>query len=159
MHFFSNLLHRYGLSAAGLLLVLTFTALAGSETTSSSVSARRFTLKQALETAFQRNPDILRARQEIRRTKGVQIEVTSQALPHITADSAFDWTEGSLNSGEVASRRERRYHQLRLAQPLRRSWPGQERRRPIPPPSRHSNQPITLTFFGSVDRSCSTTVP
>ena len=99
MHFFSNLLHRYGLSAAGLLLVLTFTALAGSETTSSSISARRFTLKQALETAFQRNPDILRARQEIRRTKGVQIEVTSQALPHITADSAFDWTEGSLNSG------------------------------------------------------------
>jgi outer membrane protein TolC len=100
MHFFSNPHHRYGLIAVALL-ALTFSALAGSESTrtGSSISARRFTLKQALETAFQRNPDILRARQEIRRTKGVQIEVTSQALPHLTADSAFNWTESSLQSG------------------------------------------------------------
>src|SRR5262245_6111108 len=100
MHFFSNSHHRYGLIAVALL-ALTLSALAGSESTrtTSSVSGRRFTLKQALETAFQRNPDILRARQEIRRTKGVQIEVTSQALPHLTADSAFNWTESSLQSG------------------------------------------------------------
>lgn len=105
MHLFSNPLHRYSLIGAGLV-VFTLAAIAGTEsgtsstsTRSSSVSARRFTLKQALETAFQRNPDILRARQEIRRTKGVQIEVTSQALPHLTADAVFNWTEGSLRSG------------------------------------------------------------
>src|SRR5690349_13115263 len=102
MHFFSNRLRRDGLIAVGLLLIVTFTALAGSETTTktsnSAVSARRFTLKQALETAFQRNPDVLRARQEIRRTKGVQIEVLSQALPHLTADAAFNWTEPSLRT-------------------------------------------------------------
>jgi outer membrane protein TolC len=105
MHLFSNPLYRYGLIAASLL-GLGLTALAGTESTtktSSLMSSRRFTLQQALETAFQRNPDILRARQEIRRTKGVQIEVTSQALPHLTADAVFNWTEGSLRSGGGSS--------------------------------------------------------
>ncbi|MEO5718095.1 MAG: TolC family protein, partial [Chthoniobacterales bacterium] len=78
-------------------------ALAGSETTmkksTSSASARRFTLRQAIETAFQRNPDILRARQEIRRTKGVQIEVLSQALPHVDATAAYNYTDPNLRGG------------------------------------------------------------
>ena len=43
-----------------------------------------------------RNPAILTARQEIRRTKGVQIEVLSQALPHLDATAAFNYTDPHL---------------------------------------------------------------
>ncbi len=73
-------------------------ALGGSETSNSEFQ-RRFTLRQAVETAFQRNPQILLARQEIRRTKGVQIEVISQAVPHINADAAWNYTDPNLRAG------------------------------------------------------------
>jgi outer membrane protein len=89
------------------LVALSFSAQAGNETTqvksTSSTSARRFTLREAVETAFQRNPDILRARQEIRRTKGVQIEVLSQALPHLDATAAFNYTDPNLRGGSGSS--------------------------------------------------------
>ncbi|MEO8043664.1 MAG: TolC family protein [Spartobacteria bacterium] len=92
-----------------LLLACSSLVLAGSETTTtkmkttSSSSARRFTLGEAIETAFQRNPDILRARQEIRRTKGVQIEVLSQALPHLDASAAYNFTDPNLRGGSGSS--------------------------------------------------------
>ena len=98
---------RPGLFACLGLLVLCSIAFAGSETTvkttTSGNSARRFTLREAIETAFQRNPDILRARQEIRRTKGVQIEVLSQALPHLDATAAFNFTDPGLRGGSSGS--------------------------------------------------------
>ncbi|MEP6974791.1 MAG: TolC family protein [Spartobacteria bacterium] len=91
---------RPGLLLVLGLLTLASSAIAGSETTTeTSGSLRRFTLHQAIETAFQRNPDILRARQEIRRTKGVQIEVLSQALPHLDATAAFNYTDPALRGG------------------------------------------------------------
>ncbi|MBA3543683.1 MAG: TolC family protein [Chthoniobacterales bacterium] len=107
MHIFSvPLIRRHSLTALGLLALCSF-ALAGSETTSktssSASSARRFTLHEAIETALQRNPDILRARQEIRRTKGVQIEVLSQALPHLDATAALNYTDPSLQNGSGGS--------------------------------------------------------
>jgi len=84
------------------VLALVFPAFAGSETrsreTTASDTRRSFTLRQAIETAFQRNPDILRARQEIRRTKGVQIQVISEALPHLDATAAFNYTDPSLRN-------------------------------------------------------------
>ena len=90
-----------------LLLAGCSLALAGSETTvtksTSSTSARRFTLREAIETALQRNPDLLRARQEIRRTKGVQIEVLSQALPHLDATAAYNYTDPALRGGSGGS--------------------------------------------------------
>lgn len=97
---------RFRLIAGLTLAALCATALGGSETTTeirSSSSTRRFTLSQAIETAFQRNPDILNARQEIRRTKGVQIEVLSQALPHLDATAAFNYTDPSLRGGSGGS--------------------------------------------------------
>jgi outer membrane protein len=101
MHFFPMV--RFRLVVCLGLVALSSFALAGSETTqtrsTSATSARRFTLREAVETAFQRNPDILRARQEIRRTKGVQIEVLSQALPHLDATAAFNYTDPSLRGG------------------------------------------------------------
>ena len=56
-------------------------------------------MREAIETAFQRNPAILTARQEIRRTKGVQIEVLAQALPHLDATAAFNYTDPHLRGG------------------------------------------------------------
>jgi outer membrane protein TolC len=58
---------------------------------------RTFTLQEAIETALQRNPDILRARQEIERTKGLVIEVRARALPHLDATAAFTQTDPNLN--------------------------------------------------------------
>jgi len=66
---------------------------------SSQTTARRFTLDRAILTALQQNPDILRAKQEIERTKGVIIEIRAQALPHITPSGSFQWTDPQLNAG------------------------------------------------------------
>ena len=77
-------------------------AFAGAEPSgsgSSSPAQRSFTLDLAIQTALQQNPDVLRARQEIRRTKGVFIEVLSQALPHITATDQFQRTDPHLGRG------------------------------------------------------------
>jgi outer membrane protein TolC len=66
---------------------------------SSSPAQRSFTLDLAIQTALQQNPAILTARQEIRRTKGVFIQVLSQALPHITATDQFQRTDPRLGRG------------------------------------------------------------
>jgi outer membrane protein TolC len=58
-----------------------------------------FTIERAVITALQQNPDILRALQEIERSKGVIIEIRAQALPHITPSGSFQWTDPQLNAG------------------------------------------------------------
>src|ERR1043166_7070236 len=75
----------------------------GTETTGSSSETRSgggarsagkiptFTLDQAIITALQQNPTLLNAEQEIKRTKGVIIQVRAQALPQVTAAGNFDW--------------------------------------------------------------------
>jgi outer membrane protein TolC len=71
----------------------------------SEISAARkvpsFTLNQAILTALQRNPDILRAEQEIKRTKGVIIEIRAQALPHVNAAGTFEWTDPNLIGARI----------------------------------------------------------
>ncbi len=106
MHVSSAPMIRFRSLVCLILLACGTLALAGSETTmkrSSTSSARRFTLREAIETALQRNPDLLRARQEIRRTKGVQIEVLSQALPHLDATAAYNYTDPALRGGSGGS--------------------------------------------------------
>jgi outer membrane protein TolC len=80
-------------------LALASSAGAGSETATASSSAPRFTLRQAIERAFQHNPAILTARQEIRRTKGVQIQVRAEAIPHLTIPGNFNYTDSDLRFG------------------------------------------------------------
>lgn len=97
---------RFCFALAGVALCSL--ALAGSEKTSevktkSAIASRRFTLDEAIQTALQRNPQILTARQEIRRTKGLQIEVLSQALPHLDATAAINYTDPSLFGGNGGS--------------------------------------------------------
>jgi outer membrane protein TolC len=69
--------------------------------TSSSGKVPTFTLDQAILTALQRNPTLLNAEQEIKRTKGVIIQVRAQALPQINVNANFDWTDPNLQSARI----------------------------------------------------------
>ena len=89
------------LSALLILLFLSGETLrAGSETrheeSSKPGQRRTFTLDQAIRFALERNPSILTARQEIRRTKGLQISAIAQAVPHLDANAALNYTSPGL---------------------------------------------------------------
>src|SRR5215471_10778418 len=78
----------------------------GSETTSRSgtMAAGKvptFTLDQAILTALQRNPTLLNAEQEIKRSRGVIIQVRAQALPQINANANFQWTDPNLTGARI----------------------------------------------------------
>jgi outer membrane protein TolC len=78
----------------------------GGETTSrtrtiSGGAVPTFTLNQAILTALQRNPTLLNAEQEIKRTKGVIIEVRAQALPQINANANFQWVDPNLTGSRI----------------------------------------------------------
>src|SRR6201993_852816 len=60
-----------------------------------------FTLDQAILTALQQNPTLLNAEQEIKRTKGVIIQVRAQALPQVTARANFEWIDPNLSGARV----------------------------------------------------------
>jgi outer membrane protein TolC len=73
-------------------------------TTSSSFSwsekgAPVFVLDKAVITALQQNPDILRAKEEIERTRGVILEIAAQALPHVSPRGDVSWTDPNLAGG------------------------------------------------------------
>jgi outer membrane protein TolC len=78
----------------------------GSETTSrsttgSGTSVPTFTLNQAILTALQRNPTLLNAEQEIKRTRGVIIQIRAQALPQINASGNYQWTDPNLSGARI----------------------------------------------------------
>jgi outer membrane protein TolC len=60
-----------------------------------------FTLDQATLTAVQQNPTLLNAEQEIKRSRGVIIQVRAQALPQINANANFQWTDPNLIGARV----------------------------------------------------------
>ncbi len=62
---------------------------AGEDAVTNTRGARRFTLEEAVLTALQQNPDILGARQEIERTKGLYIEMRAGILPQVNATANF----------------------------------------------------------------------
>src|SRR6266496_5889185 len=91
------------LATFGLLCPSSF---GGSETTyrTGTGSAGRiptFTLDQAIVTALQQNPTLLNAEQEIKRTKGVIIQVRAQALPQVNARANFQWTDPNLQGSRI----------------------------------------------------------
>jgi outer membrane protein len=69
----------------------------------SSGKVPTFTLDQAILTALQRNPTLLNAEQEIKRTKGVIIQVRAQALPQINVNANYDWTDPNLVNARTLS--------------------------------------------------------
>ena len=58
----------------------------------------RFTLDQAILTALQRNPSIMRAREDIERTKGLYIQMRAAILPRLGADVQFQDEDPHLQS-------------------------------------------------------------
>jgi outer membrane protein TolC len=74
-----------------------------SSETSSSRGVPTFTLDQAILTALQRNPTLLIAEQEIKRTKGVIIQIRAQALPHITPSGTYEWIDPNLRAATFAN--------------------------------------------------------
>ena len=94
------------LAVYGMPGALTF---GGTETTrsgSGTGSAGKvptFTLDQAILMALQQNPALLNAEQEIKRTKGVIIQVRAQALPQVAAQATYDWTDPNLVSARTVS--------------------------------------------------------
>jgi len=71
--------------------------------TGSAGKVPTFTLDQAILMALQQNPALLNAEQEIKRTKGVIIQVRAQALPQITAQATYDWTDPNLVNARTVS--------------------------------------------------------
>ncbi len=69
--------------------------------TTSGGAVPTFTLDQAILTAVQRNPTLLNAEQEIKRTRGVIIQVRAQALPQINANANFQWIDPNLTGARV----------------------------------------------------------
>ena len=66
--------------------------------TRTNLETPKYTLEQAILTALQQNPDILRARQEIERTKGIYLQFRAQILPRIDANATFQDTDPHLTS-------------------------------------------------------------
>src|SRR5207249_11578156 len=73
----------------------------GGNGTSSAQKVPTFTLDQAILAALQRNPALLNAEQEIKRTKGVIIQVRAQALPQVTARANFEWIDPNLQGARI----------------------------------------------------------
>jgi outer membrane protein len=90
-----NRLNRIALCA---ILLLATKMNAGENPGEARISARRFTLEQAIITALQQNPDILRARQEIERTKGLFIEMRAAAMPQIIETGQFQDLDPHITS-------------------------------------------------------------
>jgi outer membrane protein TolC len=103
--------HFLALGIATGSLALFVSAFAGDSTTTTTtvrhkswteyaepVESRSFTLDRAILTALKQNPDILRAIQEIERSKGVIIQIRAQALPQVNAQATLDWTDPNLNN-------------------------------------------------------------
>src|SRR5438552_10116351 len=57
-----------------------------------------FRIDQAVITALQQNPAVRNALQEIRRTKGVIIQISAEALPQIGASLTSGWPDPNLNT-------------------------------------------------------------
>ena len=60
-----------------------------------------FTLDQAILTALQRNPTLLNGEQEIKRTRGVIIQVRAQILPQVTARANYEWVDPNLQGARI----------------------------------------------------------
>ncbi|HEX4697433.1 MAG TPA: TolC family protein [Candidatus Udaeobacter sp.] len=91
------------LAAFGLLSQPIFGGTGGrySSETRSVSRVPTFTLEQAILTALQQNPTLLNAEQEIKRSKGVIIQVRAQALPQVNARANFEWVDPNLSGARI----------------------------------------------------------
>ncbi len=62
-----------------------------------------FRIDQAVITALAKNPAVLQALQEIRRTKGVIIQIRAEALPQVGPSFSWNWTDPNLHDNSSFS--------------------------------------------------------
>src|SRR5437868_14285547 len=92
-------MNRLNRIALGVVILLAVQANGGEGTAGThTIAARRFTLNEAILTALQQNPDILRARQDIERTKGLFIEMRAAAMPQVIATAQFQDLDPHINN-------------------------------------------------------------
>src|SRR5438309_4016809 len=83
-------MNRLNRIVLGVVVLLAAQANGGERTVDThTIAARRFTLNEAILTALQQNPDVLRAPQEIERTKGLFIQLRAAAMPQVLANARF----------------------------------------------------------------------
>jgi outer membrane protein TolC len=83
-------------SPSGTPISVQAAALGESDLGWSERGAPVFRIDQAVITALAQNPTVLQALEEIRRTKGVIIEIRAEALPQIGPSFQWDWTDPNL---------------------------------------------------------------
>src|SRR5947207_14131487 len=91
-------------AAFGILCAGSFGGSGGTRSGSETRSVYRvptFTLDQAILTALQTNPALLNAEQEIKRTKGVIIQVRAQVLPQVNAGANWEWVAPNLQGSRI----------------------------------------------------------
>src|SRR5437764_11586666 len=91
-------------AAFGILCAGSFGGSGGTRSGSETRSVYRvptFTLDQAILTALQRNPTLLNAEQEIKRTRGVIIQVRAQVLPQVNARANWEWVDPNLQGARI----------------------------------------------------------
>jgi outer membrane protein len=99
-----NRINRIVLATIAFLALRANAGETGVEKRTSAVP--RFTLEEAILTALQQNPNILIARQEIERTKGLFIQMRAAALPQVNATATFQDLDPHLshvNTGNQTS--------------------------------------------------------
>ena len=102
---------------AAILAACTAATLTASDKTESFQPAQRsFTLTQAIELAVRQNPEILKQKQEIERTRGQMIEVRAEALPHAAIASSYNQQDPSLLEATVNRRASGRTSQATTGQ-------------------------------------------
>ena len=77
-------------------------ALGESDLGVSEEGAPVFTIAKAVVTALARNPAVLQALEEIRRTKGVIIQIRAEALPQIGPSFEWGWTDPNLRENTTS---------------------------------------------------------
>src|SRR5947199_448376 len=91
-------------AAFGILCAGSFGGSGGTRSGSETRSVYRvptFTLDQAILTALQTNPTLLNAEQEIKRTRGVIIQVRAQVLPQVNARANWEWVDPNLQGARI----------------------------------------------------------
>src|SRR5712692_3974183 len=73
-------------------------ALGESDLGCSERGAPVFRIDQAVITALKQNPAVLQTLEDLRRTKGVIIQISAQALPQIGPSFTWDWFDPNLNT-------------------------------------------------------------
>ena len=82
---------------AAAMLAIGALGLAGAQQpTTAGRASRDITLDEAVQIAIRQNPGILTAEQEIKRTRGVVLEVQAQALPQLTVSNGFSQVDKKL---------------------------------------------------------------